>query len=111
MSGLQLSSSALIRLRAGFLRVHVERHDRMEEILAAARAGEASSDDLSEAQTILHRIAGAAGSLGLAPLGDAARETELVFIAVLEDGQGEVQECITALDWFLGLSLDYCDAA
>ncbi|QQA42032.1 Hpt domain-containing protein [Pelagovum pacificum] len=111
MNDLGPDSPAMQRVRAAFLRVHVDRHDRLEELNLRLSSKRATSEDVREAEDILHKIAGAAGTLGLRELGDAARDVEILFLEAREAGFGDAGTLSRALEWFLNLSITHCDAA
>ena len=74
-------------IRARFLDLLVERLTPIVAAEDACRPG-ASPDNhaLREAQFMLHKIAGSAGSLGFTALGDSARNCEESIIAHLDHG-------------------------
>lgn len=96
--------AALARVRARFDAMLVER-------LAALRAAERDCANpvlrvaaLSEAQSILHKIAGTAGSLGLPDLGAQARDSEYRVIACLERGGRDVNDALASIRKFIALA-------
>lgn len=55
------------------------------------------NDNLAEARTILHQIAGTAGSLGFDDLGTVARDNELAIDAHLDGPKGKIANCPTEI--------------
>ena len=56
-----------------------------------------SLSNLAEARTILHQIAGTAGSLGFDDLGTVARDNELAIDAHLDGPKGKIANCPTEI--------------
>ncbi len=95
----------LSRIRNRFLSTLVEREAEIEQARAKLRdANHAPLPALLSAESILHKIAGSAGTLGLAELGAAARHCEEVIIDYREQGKGSVRDMANLLDQFLELS-------
>ncbi|MFT6676359.1 MAG: HPt (histidine-containing phosphotransfer) domain-containing protein [Sulfitobacter sp.] len=104
------------KVRARFIDLLNDRREHIAHHAVAAWDSATPEDrkgNLSAAQATLHQIAGTAGSLGFAPLGDAARACEIRIISHLEESNGAPQHCpndlIIQLDQFVeqchGISL------
>jgi len=95
-------------IRTRFVDLLVERRERIASHAVAAWDA-ANPDDiktnLTAAQATLHQIAGTAGSLGFAPLGDAARACEIRIITHLDQNKDNALTCpgdlIAELDEFV----------
>ena len=77
---------AMQRVRARFLTTLAEYLETLDEIGAALDSGRATVDHVVEARHVLHRIAGAAGTLGRTELGAAARACEIETERYLREG-------------------------
>ena len=100
---------AFLRIRTRFITMQQERHDRLEELLAATTRGRDPEAALKEARSILHTIGGTAGSLGFDVLGSAAGRVELLIDAHFENGSEDVAAIAAEIDAFLDISLDTID--
>ncbi len=96
------------RVRNRFLTMLLERQIKIAGHSVAAWEGETLeevNDNLAAAQAVLHQIAGTAGSLGFADLGEEARSCENAIIAHLKGPDAELAVCptpiITDLDHFV----------
>jgi len=95
------------RIKTRFLSLLAERQTAIaRHALAAWESGDATErlTHLTEAQNLLHQIAGSAGSLGFAPLGQTASECEHEIIACIADNAHQTQldeALISKLDMFV----------
>lgn len=88
------------RVRNRFLTMLCERQVKIAGHSVAAWEGETLeevNDNLAAAQAVLHQIAGTAGSLGFADLGEEARSCENAIITHLKGSDAELAVCPTAL--------------
>jgi chemotaxis protein histidine kinase CheA len=98
--------AGMSRLKKRFVQTHYERHDRLEDLVAMMQQSNPPANAAQEAEGILHKIAGTAGSVGFKELGEAALQVE-VFI---RDHAASNQAAIVhKLDAFLDVSLAFCD--
>lgn len=98
----------LSRVRARFIEMLGPRQEQIALHAIAAWDGKTSEDicdNLDAAKGILHQIAGTAGSLGMAELGEAAHRCENEIIAHLKGPEASQAVCpgqlICNLDQFL----------
>ena len=101
--------AALNRLRDSFLSHHFSRHDQLEVLLDAIRNGSAAATAAADAEAVLHKIGGAAGSLGLGDLGQAASLTENFIRLHLACPEPDFSLIGDAVDAFLDISLQVCN--
>ena len=101
--------TALDRLRDNFLTRHFTRHDRLEVLLDTIRHGQDAKAAAAEAEAMLHKIGGTAGSVGLAELGIAASLTENFIRLQLAAPALDARAMAEALDAFLDVSLQVCN--
>jgi HPt (histidine-containing phosphotransfer) domain-containing protein len=80
------AAAAFAALRANFV---AGLPARWAEITSAA-------DDDSRCRAALHRLAGAAGGYGCAPLGEAARRAEQAPVEALPGALAELERCLRA---------------
>ena len=97
------------KLRRRFLINHFARHDTLELLLDAMRRGDDPVARAREAEAVLHKIAGAAGSLGLPELGQAAFMVEAFLRDHLAATPPDVDTICDGLDAFLDISLQVCN--
>ena len=102
-------TTALDALKDRFLTHHFDRHDRLELLLEQMRKGHDAEASARQAEALLHKIAGAAGSLGLAELGKAAMLVETFLRAHLATQPQDFAAIGDALDAFLDVSLEVCN--
>ncbi|MEW9919240.1 Hpt domain-containing protein [Marimonas sp. MJW-29] len=103
----------LERVRERFLTMLAERKERIATHALGAWEGETLEEvngNLASAQAILHQIAGTAGSLGFAPLGQSAHACENEIIAHLEGPDADLAICPGELIFFLDNFVGACDA-
>jgi HPt (histidine-containing phosphotransfer) domain-containing protein len=84
------------RIRARFIEMLGDRQAQIAQHALLAWDGqtlEDINDNLAAAQGILHQIAGSAGSIGLAELGNSARACELKIAAHLEGPDADLAIC------------------
>lgn len=74
MAAVDPMKAAILRVRARFLEVLVDRCDHVERLLACS--GRPPRDVAEAALTAIHQTAGSAGTLGLGNLSDAAFDCE-----------------------------------
>lgn len=85
----------LERIRARFLEMLDERLTEMERL-----SKDPSRESLLASQLILHKIAGSAGTLGLADLGERARICENQIISHLDSGAPRLRRVYRSLGRF-----------
>ena len=98
----QQIQAGIERVRKRFLAMLVDQLGELERLWSPVRL-DADPDDhvLVTSSTILHKISGSAGTLGLADLGDAARACETAIISHRrDDRQGDVQDIFRTLSTF-----------
>jgi len=96
----KLELPGIERIRARFLDMLEQRQRALAEHALAAWEGstlQVINDNLAEARTILHQIAGTAGSLGFDDLGTVARDNELAIDAHLDGPKGKIANCPTEI--------------
>ena len=98
----------LSRVRARFIEMLGPRQEQIAMHAVAAWDGKSAAeicDHLNAAKAILHQIAGSAGSLGMADLGEMAHRCENEIIAHLKSPQAAQPTCpghvISNVDQFL----------
>lgn len=96
-------------LRERFLASHFARHDGLELLLDAMRRHDDAAASAAKAEAVLHKIAGAAGSLGLPELGRAAFLVEGFIRDRLAAPVQDHAAICNALDAFLDVSLQVCN--
>ena len=101
--------TTLDRLRDRFLSHHYARHDGLEILLDDMRQDKDAVAAAGKAEAVLHKIAGAAGSLGLADLGKAASLTETFLREQIAQPDPDLAAMCEALDAFLDVSLQVCN--
>ncbi|MBD3662601.1 Hpt domain-containing protein [Sulfitobacter aestuariivivens] len=105
-----LAMPGLERVREKFLGLLAERRSAIAlHTLAAldAHSPAETEAELLEAQNILHKIAGTAGSLGFDTLGNEARASEEAIIATLQNfSSANLLPLIEQLDVFVGMCGD-----
>ena len=104
----QSFDDGMSRLRGLFIRKLCERHDRLELLAEALSDGVEPAQAAAQVEAILHKIAGAAGSVGLQTLGEEASRVECLIRDQRAAGICDVKGISAALDTFLDLSLDTC---
>lgn len=111
MSNMIEALPGIERIKTRFLDLLEERQSIIASHALAAWDSQDTKDmhsHLTAAQSALHQIAGSAGSLGFAPLGQAARECENEIIVHLEnqDNNGRMisSEVMSRLDTFVSMS-------
>ncbi|MCR8726088.1 Hpt domain-containing protein [Frigidibacter sp. ROC022] len=108
MNSLAHKLPGIARIRERFLEMHDERHDALEDALTLISSGEDCQQALLTARDILHKIAGSAGSLGFADLGEAAGKAETVVQEHIDTNFRDQTPVTEELDRFLELSITYC---
>ncbi|MFZ3582889.1 Hpt domain-containing protein [Loktanella sp. DJP18] len=96
-------------LRDRFIAHHYARHDGLELLLDAMRRHDDPATCAASAEAVLHKIAGAAGSLGLPELGRAASLVETFIRGQLAAQVQDHDAICDALDAFLDVSLQVCN--
>ena len=99
----------MIRMRGNFVAVHHERHDRLELLLEQVAKSGDPLPAIAEAEMILHKIAGAAGTFGMIDLGLCARQVEGLIRSKRAAGALDRDTLFNALDAFLDISLEICN--
>ncbi len=99
------------RLKNSFITNHCERHDQLEGLLQGLRQDNQPMDCAIQAEEILHKIAGAAGSVGLYDLGNSAGLAEGVMRDQRVADSPDLKTVADALDTFLDVSFQVCDTA
>ena len=102
-------NARLDRLRQRFIQTYYSRHDELEVLLDASLQSGLARNSMAEAEMILHKIAGSAGSLGMAQLGDAARSVETFIRAHLAQPEPDFEAMQAALNAYLDVSMDVCN--
>lgn len=97
------------RLRQRFIQTYYARHDELEVLLDASKQPDQARQSLLDAEMILHKIAGSAGSLGMAELGEAARTVETFIRAHLAQQDPDFGLMHEALNAYLDVSMDVCN--
>ncbi len=108
-NGLMNSSAfnaGMSRLKKRFVQTHYERHDRLEDLVAVMQQANPPTSAVQEAESILHKIAGTAGSVGFTELGEAALQLELF---IRDQTHTDHVAIAQRLDAFLDVSLAFCD--
>ncbi|SEN17232.1 Hpt domain-containing protein [Loktanella fryxellensis] len=100
--------AGMLRLKQRFLQHHFERHEQLEALLEDWRRGEDAGSGPGIAEAVLHKIAGAAGSLGLQTLGDAAFVAERHLRDQRRSDRIDLTAAANVLDAFLEVSLQVC---
>lgn len=90
----------LERIRLRFLDMLVERLSDLERLCREMAKDDPQSNALRELQSIMHKIAGSAGTLGLQDLGDTARICENQIIDHLDTGTTVLPEIYQSLGEF-----------
>ncbi|MDG1169400.1 MAG: Hpt domain-containing protein [Sulfitobacter sp.] len=102
----------LDRVRDRFLTMLEDRKTNIASHAIAAWEADCVEDicaHLAAAQSILHQIAGSAGSLGFAALGDSARHCENEIISHLQSECAAVPECPEQLILNMDMFLSSCN--
>ena len=88
MNAMNMSAlPGLARVRARFLDMMPARLQEIESACFETKDPYAARQGLNKAQTILHQIAGSAGTLGFARFGDEARRVEELIVDYFKDGE------------------------
>lgn len=111
MNSLVQALPGIARIRERFLAMQNDRHDALEDYLTTINSGEDCHAALRGARDILHKIAGTAGSLGFAELGEAAVKAEAVVQDHIDINIHDRSAVTEELDRFLELSITYCRSA
>jgi HPt (histidine-containing phosphotransfer) domain-containing protein len=101
----------LDRVRGRFLTMLEDRQERIAQHALMAWEGETLEQingNLASAQAILHQIAGTAGSLGFAELGQSARASETEIIAHLEGPDADLAICPGELIYHIDIFVADC---
>jgi chemotaxis protein histidine kinase CheA len=112
MSALTFQIPGLDRIRTRFVDLLDTRKTSIaEHALAAWDAGSAEeiNTHLEQARTILHQIAGTAGTVGFAELGASAQQCEARIIAHLEGPSADLAICPGEIIWLIDTFVESCD--
>lgn len=117
MSAPNPALQGLERVRTRFVSLLADRQTHIAHYALAAWESESAEDQyrhLQDASSLLHMIAGTAGSLGFAPLGEAAQTCEaaiLSYCATATDPQDpSLHAVIAKIDAFVAISQSLLDA-
>ncbi|MGO4915031.1 Hpt domain-containing protein [Pseudogemmobacter sp. W21_MBD1_M6] len=111
MTAVPANLPGLERIRARFLVILAERQQELETLRDAMNRPEHCKAALKQAQFILHKIAGTAGTLGFPEFGAQARTIENQIIRHLDNAAPDLPLIVGNLDQFLDLSDALCQAA
>lgn len=112
MSAVALELPGLDRVRLRFLDLLVERKISIAQHALAAWDGETAEDinaHLESARSILHQIAGTAGTVGYPDLGATAQHCEAQIIAHVEGPYADLAVCPGEIIWFIDTFVEACD--
>jgi chemotaxis protein histidine kinase CheA len=98
--------AGMSRLKKRFVETHYERHDRLEDLAVTLQQTNPPASAAQEVESILHKIAGTAGSVGFKELGEAAQQVEVFIRDHAASNQAAI---VKVLDAFLDVSLEFCD--
>lgn len=94
----------LDRIRARFIAMLDDRLLQLGALGANAQSPAQLQANLLQSLNILHKIAGSAGTLGLAQLGDRARACEDQIICHLANGEPDLAEIRRQIDAFADMA-------
>ena len=102
--------AGMSRLKKRFVQTHFTRHDRLEYLIATLQQADPPAEAAAEAEGILHKIAGTAGTVGFTELGEAALQVEVFIRDRSKSTRASDRDAIIqVLDAFLDVSLGFCD--
>lgn len=111
MNAMPANLPGLERIKARFLVILAERQQELKTLREAMDRPEHHEAALRQAQFILHKIAGTAGTLGFPEFGANARIIENQIIKYLDATAHDLPRIAENLDRFLDLSDALCQAA
>ena len=101
--------AGMTRMKKLFVETHYQRHDRLEYLVTKLQQAESPAVTAAEAEDIMHKIAGTAGSVGFKKLGDAAQQVEVFFRDhPTSKGSADRAAMVQVLNAFLDVSLGLC---
>ena len=112
MSAAALQLPGLDRIRLRFLELLEDRKVTIVQHALAAWDGETAEEinaNLEVARSILHQIAGTAGTVGYEDLGVTAQHCEAEIIAHLEGPYADLAICPGEIIWFIDTFVEACD--
>lgn len=112
MNALAFEMPGLDRIRHRFLDLLDERKVLIAQHALAAWDGETAeqiNSNLESARSILHQIAGTAGTVGYPELGVTAQHCEAQIIAHLEGDYADLAVCPGEIIWFIDTFVEACD--
>jgi hypothetical protein len=101
----------LDRIRLRFVELLNTRKGDIAQFALAAWDGETADDinrNLESARSILHQIAGTAGTVGYPDLGATAQQCEAQIIAHLEGDYADLAICPGEIIWFIDTFVEAC---
>lgn len=113
MTALAQQMPGLDRIRARFVELLDTRKTSIARHALAAWDGEDTdtiNTNLADAQSILHQIAGTAGTVGYPELGEIAQQCEAQIIAHLEGDYADLAICPGGIIWCIDTFVEACDA-
>ncbi|WP_299028216.1 Hpt domain-containing protein [uncultured Sulfitobacter sp.] len=111
MSALALEMPGLDRIRDRFLALLEDRKTIIAQHALAAWDGETAEEinaNLEDARSILHQIAGTAGTVGYPELGATAQQCEAQIIAHLEGPYADLAICPGEIIWCIDTFVEAC---
>ncbi|WP_298860878.1 Hpt domain-containing protein [uncultured Sulfitobacter sp.] len=112
MSSVALQIPGLDRIRLRFLDLLEHRKVNIARHALAAWDGETAEEinaNLEAARSILHQIAGTAGTVGYEALGITAQHCEAQIIAHIEGPYADLAVCPGEIIWFIDTFVEACD--
>lgn len=113
MNALALEMPGLDRIRDRFVDLLEERKTRIAQHALAAWDGETAEEinaNLEQARSLLHQIAGTAGTVGYPDLGTCAQQCEAQIIAHLEGPYADLAVCPGEIIWRIDGFVECCGA-
>ncbi|MEH6831360.1 MAG: phosphorelay protein [Sulfitobacter sp.] len=113
MNALVPEMPGLDRIRHRFLDLLAERKMLIAQHALAAWDGETAegiNENLETACSILHKIAGTAGTVGYPELGITAQHCEAQIITHLEGDYADLAVCPGEIIWFIDTFVEACDS-
>lgn len=113
MNALAYEMPGLDRIRTRFLEMLPDRKVLIAQHALAAWDGETVeviNENLEQARSILHQIAGTAGTVGFSELGLTAQHCEAQIIAHLEGDYADLAICPGEIIWFIDTFVEACDS-
>lgn len=111
MNALALQMPGLDRIRDRFVELLEDRKTAIAQHALAAWDGETAEEinvNLEDARSILHQIAGTAGTVGFPHLGELAQQCEHEIIAHLEGAYADLAICPGEIIWRIDAFVECC---